>query len=138
MAAATYSRNPIVNQAISVNSTSTSATLYTAPSDGYAKVDITLFSGTYATSGLTYVVIGTSATSGTVFYVRLAGGVVTSNMPGALDSNGQISAISDGAIATATDVTVGPSQSIYLVRTTSGAQFTIGKAIVSGVEFKNG
>jgi hypothetical protein len=140
MSQATYSRNPIVNAAVAVNSTATSGAIYTAPANGYARVQATLFAGNYATSSLVYIVVGSSATTGVVYWINVVTGTstITSNLSNVIDSNNNLLAISNGAMATVNDIMVGPGQSIYVVRTTSGAQTTTGRVLIYGVEFKNG
>jgi hypothetical protein len=142
MASATYSKNPVVNAAVSINSTASSGSLYTAPSNGYALINLTLDSGVYATQGVTALVIGASASSGSVYYVNRTGANFFTNINGYVgdDSNlgGIVSGVSSGMVATLNDVVVGPGQSIFIVRSTSGVQTTIGRAMVNGVEFING
>jgi phage tail sheath gpL-like len=129
MAAATYSRNPIVSALVSANSTS-STTLYTAPANSYAVINLTVSA---TSSGIAYICIGSSSTSGAIFYAATLG-TVHSNIPGAVDENGATSGIGyTGCVGSLAGVHVGPGQSVYFVLSAG-----TGRGTISGVQFTNG
>jgi hypothetical protein len=138
MPSATYTRNPIVHSALLFDVTGGSGLLYTAPANGYAKVNISLATGT-STAGLNtaYVVIGTSSTSGSILWVAFNGTTVTTNVAGGGDATPIIPTLINGGTVFVTDVVIGPGQTLYYARTQAAATAT-GRVIVNGVEFRNG
>lgn len=138
MGAATYSKNPIINGAVNASTTST-ATLYTAPATGYAQVQLEISVGTGTGQQLVEVTIGSAQNSGIYYWIYQNNNAgLASNFSAANPQYGGLSGtfttIGMGVI---TGLIVPPGQSVY-VKTSSAGSVANQFVKIVGTEFING
>lgn len=141
MAAATYSIGPQrISGAVSAQ-TSTNATLYTAPANSYAIINLTLDSGNAATSTQVNVIVGETVSKGAYYFLNVvtSGPIVRSNVAGAANgaAGSGVAGISNGVAATANQIVVAAGHSVFVTITTSGAVTFAPIVNLSGVQFTN-